>query len=69
MCPSTAYRGTQTAEIKKSGIIAADVPFNYLQGHSNGTKEETSHIATKKTGQLLKPSSRPINHQHINLYP
>ena len=25
---------------------AAEVPFNYLQGHSNGTKEETSHVAT-----------------------
>jgi hypothetical protein len=32
--------------MKKSGIIAAEVPLNCLQGHSNGTKEETSHVAT-----------------------
>jgi hypothetical protein len=32
--------------MQKSSHIAAEVPFDCLQGHSNGTKEETSHVAT-----------------------
>jgi len=51
-CPSTTYRGTQAAEMKKSGIIAAEVPFNYLQGHSNGRNKEIWHYCRWSALQL-----------------
>ena len=34
--------------MKKSGIIAAEVPFNYLQEHSNGRNKEIRHLLPLK---------------------
>jgi len=51
-CPWTTSSGTQTAEDKQIKQIAAEVPLDNLQRHSNGSKS-LNHSKTSKPVEQL----------------
>ena len=51
-CPWTTSSGTQTAEDKQIKQIAAEVPLDNLQRHSNGSKSPNHSKTSKPVEQL-----------------